>query len=84
MLVRVAEWGGTFTANIGSGGYSTGSPSKIDLLQLLEPFVEFVDGFGGISQREILVQHDQEILASVGVALEKSTNCPGKDAASDA
>jgi hypothetical protein len=51
---------------------AAGEPSKIDLLQLLEPFVEFVDGFGGISQREILVQHDQEVLASVGVVLERA------------
>lgn len=51
-----------------------GAPSKIDLLQLLEPFVEFVDAFGGISQREILVQHDQEVLASVGVVLEGAMN----------
>lgn len=58
---------------------SAGAPSKIDLLQLLEPFVEFVDGFGGISQREILVQHDQEILASVGVALERAMGIQGYD-----
>ena len=51
-----------------------GAPSKIELLSLLEPFVEFVDGFGGISRREILVQHDQEILASVGVLLERGMN----------
>ncbi|MDP1822008.1 MAG: hypothetical protein Q8L48_02155 [Archangium sp.] len=53
---------------------AAGTPSKIDLLQLLEPFVEFVDGFGGISQREILVQHDQEVLAAVGVVLERAMN----------
>ncbi len=53
---------------------NAGAPSKIELLSLLEPFVEFVDGFGGISRREILVQHDQEILASVGVVLERGMN----------
>ncbi len=59
---------------------ASGAPSKIDLLQLIEPFVEFVDGFGGINQREILVQHDQEVLASVGVALERamSIDSPGE------
>lgn len=56
-----------------------GVPSKIDLLSLLEPFVEFVDGFGGISQREILVQHDQERLASVGVVLERAMSLEGYD-----
>lgn len=49
-----------------------GSPSKIDLLSLLEPFVEFVDSFAGVSQREILVQHDQEMIAAVGVVLERA------------
>ncbi len=49
-----------------------GGASKLELLELLEPFVEFVDAFGGISQREILIQHDQEVLASVGVALERA------------
>lgn len=56
---------------------AAGSPSKFDLLSLLEPFVEFVDGFGGISQREILVQHDQETLAQVGVALERAMGLEG-------
>ena len=58
---------------------TAGQPSKIDLLQLLEPFVEFVDGFGGISQREILVQHDQEVLATVGVVLERAMGVEGFD-----
>lgn len=53
---------------------ATGSPTKLELLELLEPFVEFVDGFAGISQREILVEHDQEMLAAVGVALERAMN----------
>jgi hypothetical protein len=56
-----------------------GPPSKLELLELLEPFVEFVDGFAGISQREILVQHDQEVLATVGVALENAMNVDGLD-----
>lgn len=51
-----------------------GAPSKIEILEALEPFVEFVDGFALISQREILVQHDQEVLASVGVMLEQAIN----------
>lgn len=58
---------------------SSGTPSKMELLSLLEPFVEFVDGFGGISQREILVQHDQEVLASVGVMLERAMSVEAAD-----
>lgn len=58
---------------------AAGEPSKIDLLGLLEPFVEFVDGFAGISNREILVQHDQEVLAQVGVTLERAMNTDGYD-----
>ena len=58
---------------------AAGAPSKIELLELLEPFVEFVDGFGGISQREILVQHDQEVLASVGVVLERAMSIDAFD-----
>ncbi len=54
-----------------------GSPSKIDLLSLLEPFVEFVDSFAGVSQREILVQHDQEVLASAAVVLERAMSLDG-------
>lgn len=54
-----------------------GSPSKVELLGLLEPFVEFVDSFAGINRREILVQHDQEVLASVGVTLESAMNSDG-------
>lgn len=56
-----------------------GAPSKIEILELLEPFVEFVDGFAGISQREILVQHDQERLAGVGLALERAMSVESFD-----
>lgn len=56
-----------------------GQPTKIEILELLEPFVEFVDGFALISRREILVQHDQEVLASVGVVLERAMNTDGFD-----
>lgn len=58
-----------------------GSPSKLEILELLEPFVEFVDTFGDISRREILVQHDQEVLAEVGVVLERATNTSGDEQA---
>jgi hypothetical protein len=51
--------------------------TKIDLLQILEPFVEFVDGFSAVNNREILVEHDQEVQASVGVVLERAMNVTG-------
>ncbi len=51
-----------------------GAPTKIELLEVLEPFVEFVDEFAEISQRELLVQHDQEVLAEVGLVLERAMN----------
>ncbi|MBE2249465.1 MAG: hypothetical protein IAE78_07925 [Myxococcus sp.] len=47
---------------------------KLELLSVLEPFVEFCDGFEDINQRELLVQHDQEVLATMGVTLERASN----------
>ena len=52
------------------------SMTKSELLLALEPFVEFVDGFAGINSRELLIQHDQELTASVGVVLERSMSAP--------
>ena len=43
---------------------------KLDLTALLEPFVEFVDGFEAINQREILLNHDREVSAQCGVQME--------------
>jgi hypothetical protein len=48
--------------------------SKVDVLSLLEPFVEFVESFAGVNNREILVEHDQEVQAAVGVVLERAMN----------
>lgn len=47
---------------------------KLDLLSALEPFVEFCDGFEAINQRDLLIHHDQEVLATMGVALERASN----------
>lgn len=47
---------------------------KLDLLALLEPFVEFCDNFEAINNRELLVQHDQEVMATMGVTLERAVN----------
>jgi hypothetical protein len=52
---------------------------KAELLALLEPFVEFTDAFENVNRRELLVQHDQEVLASMGVLLERAVNA-GSDA----
>lgn len=57
-----------------------GQISKVELLELVEPFVEFVDEFAGVNQREVVVHHDQEALASVGVALERASNASNPDA----
>ena len=46
---------------------------KLDLLSVLEPFVEFCDGFEAINQRDLLIHHDQEVLATMGVALERAS-----------
>jgi hypothetical protein len=44
---------------------------KTDLAVLIEPFVEFVDSFESVNQREILLVHDREISAQIGVQLEQ-------------
>jgi len=54
---------------------------KIDLLTLLEPFVEFVDSFEQVNERDILVQHDQDVMAQVGVVLERAMNAMNHDEA---
>src|SRR5262249_44968886 len=43
---------------------------KNDLAALIEPFVDFVDTFDSVNQREILLVHDREISAMCGVQLE--------------
>lgn len=57
---------------------------KLDLLAVLEPFVEFCDNFEAINQRELLVQHDQEVLATMGVTLERAVNAVADAEASQA
>ncbi len=44
--------------------------SRAELSMLVEPFLKFAEEFSAVNQREILVQHDQEVVASVGVGLE--------------
>jgi hypothetical protein len=45
--------------------------TRLDLLEQLEPFVTFCEGFSRISQREMLVEHDREVEAGMGVLLER-------------
>lgn len=58
--------------------------TKLDLLTILEPFVDFVDSFREVNHRELLLQHDQEVQASVGVVLERAMNAAAYDEKLDA
>lgn len=62
----------------------TPAVSKFQLLEVLEPLVEFVDSFADINNREILVQHDRERQAAIGVALERALNAQSDDEALEA
>jgi hypothetical protein len=53
--------------------------SRFELFNLLEPFVEFVDAFSAVNQRDLLVQHDLEVVASVGVILEHAMSSGSPD-----
>ncbi len=50
---------------------------KKALAVLLAPFVEFVAAMRNINQRDILVQHDREMMASCGVAIERALSTGG-------
>lgn len=53
--------------------------SKLDLMTVVEPFVEFVEGFQEVNNREFLKQHDRELQASVGVILERAMTANSHD-----
>jgi hypothetical protein len=53
---------------------------KNELAALIEPFVEFVDGFEAVNQREILLVHDREVSAQIGVQLETVSTIASTDA----
>lgn len=55
------------------------APTKFELLEVLEPFIDFVDGFVGINQRELLRQHDQEAQAAIGRVLERAMSAERDD-----
>ena len=52
-------------------GISRRDLKKKELALTLNPFVEFVVAFKNINQRELLMQHDREVVASCGVAVER-------------
>jgi hypothetical protein len=60
-------------------GINTPEIRKNDLAMLLEPFVEFVDSFESVNQREILVVHDREVSALCGVQLENVVTLSGSN-----
>jgi hypothetical protein len=49
---------------------------KRELLAQVEPFAEFVRALAGRTHSEMLVGHDREVCAGVGVALEQRTDDP--------
>ncbi len=52
-------------------GISRRDLKKKDLARRLEPFVEYVAAFREVNQRAVLIQHDREVVASCGVAVER-------------
>jgi hypothetical protein len=56
------------------------SQEGVLLIGILEPFVEFVDTAANV-ERQMLVQNDREVAASLGVVLERATNAAGDDEA---
>jgi hypothetical protein len=55
------------------------SIGKIEVLQILEPFVEFIEGLSALNRREILVEHDREVQAGIGVILETAMSASSVD-----
>ena len=54
---------------------------KSELAVLLEPFVDFVDSFENVNDREILKVHDREVCAACGVQLEHALSIAGESPA---
>lgn len=48
--------------------------SKLDLEAQLHPFVDFIGSLREVNRREILQEHDREVLAACGVMLEHAEN----------
>lgn len=52
---------------------------KKELGVLIAPFTEFVAGMRNINQRDILVQHDREMMAACGVTIERALTSAGDE-----
>ncbi|MBI3182031.1 MAG: hypothetical protein HYZ28_07785 [Myxococcales bacterium] len=48
------------------------NPSRRGLLQIVEPFDEFVRSLAGVNSREMLLIHDREAMAECGVGVERA------------
>lgn len=46
------------------------TPPKNDLIAIVEPFAQLVSSFGRVNNRDILVEHDRQLWANVGVKVE--------------
>ncbi|MFL5319849.1 MAG: hypothetical protein ACJ790_09340 [Myxococcaceae bacterium] len=60
------------------------TPSKNDLVQIAEPFSQLVSSFTRMNSRDILVEHDRQTWANVGVKLENVETLLGRDPANAA
>jgi hypothetical protein len=57
------------------------SPPKAELVTLVEPFVELVNGLDRVNKRQILITHDREVMAACAVRLENAEMQIGRDPA---
>jgi len=72
---RAEREGRTFAATSLWGQVATkANPSKRDLEERLEPFVELVKQLMSVNNRQILQQNDREVLAACGVRVAKHGN----------
>ncbi len=60
-------------------GLPVGSMRKSDLVGILAPFVDFVESFDQVNKRDMLLQHDREVVAAIGVALEQALTVASSD-----
>ncbi|MBJ6763940.1 hypothetical protein JGU66_24475 [Myxococcaceae bacterium JPH2] len=56
------------------------SPTREELLALMEELDAFVRGLSGVNQRQLLIIHDREVWASCGVRLERALSLVATDA----
>lgn len=66
------------------GELASNSPTKPALVALVEPFAELVSSLDKVNKRQILVDHDREVLAACGVRLEHAEQMLASDPAAAA